>query len=127
MGRPVKVVHSPDSICALMVEADIAVSAGGQTLYELARVGCPTVAVRVASNQDGQLQIFAEAGFIRAVGRADDSKVITAMGDALLSMLSDPAARAAMSAAGQRVVDGQGALRVAWTILTELAREQDRQ
>jgi len=127
MGRPVRVVHSPDSVCALMVEADIAVSAGGQTLYELARVGCPTVAVRVASNQDGQLQVFAEAGFVRAVGRADDSKVITAMGDALLSMLSDPEARAAMSAAGQQVVDGQGALRVARAILTQFACVQGRQ
>ena len=34
----------------LMEAADIAVSAGGQTLYELARTGTPTIAIKVADN-----------------------------------------------------------------------------
>lgn len=42
----------------VMLESDIAISAGGQTLYELARVGVPTVAVIVADNQIGNVTNF---------------------------------------------------------------------
>lgn len=124
----IRLVYSPDSVCGLMMEADLAISAGGQTLYELARTGCPTVAVRMASNQDKQLQLFAQAGFVRPVGRADDRSVVSAIGDAVISLLSDSRARSAMSAAGQGLVDGQGALRVAQTILSEMmgSRKQTR-
>ncbi len=34
-----------------MLKADVAISAGGQTLYELAKTGTPTVALAVAENQ----------------------------------------------------------------------------
>lgn len=117
--HPVTFVQSPDSVRTLMLEADVAVSAGGQTLYELACVGCPTVAIRLASNQDGQLEAFAKAGFVRAVGRAEDEHVVTAMGHAVLSLLGDSKARAVMASAGQRLVDGEGAMRVAKTIMEE--------
>lgn len=117
---PVRLIHAPDAVHKLMLNADVAVSAGGQTLYELACVGCPTVAVRVASNQDGQLQVFAKEGFLRVVGRANDNDIVDSIGNALLSLLSNTEARDSMGAAGQRLVDGQGALRVARMILAEV-------
>ena len=116
--RPVRLWDAPCSLCDLMREADLAISAGGQTLYELARVGCPTVAVSTASNQDGQLRMFVEAGFVRAVGRADDRGTLNAIGDVVSSLLWDQDTRAALSSAGQELVDGQGALRVAQAIVT---------
>ena len=121
--RPVKLVPSPDSVHNLMLEADLAVSAGGQTLYELACIGCPTVAIRMAANQDGQLQVFSEAGFVTAVGCAEDIGVVNAVVDILLPLLADPKKRGAMSAAGQQLIDGQGALRVAQAILTEAQKK----
>ncbi len=115
-----RLIRSPDAVLELMLGADLAVSAGGQTLYELACVGCPTVAVKVASNQDRQLQAFIETGFIQPVGDAGDSRVVAAVGEAVLSLLPDCEARAGMSAAGRQLVDGQGALRVAQVILDRL-------
>ncbi len=115
-GR-IRLVHSPDSVCNLMLESDLTVSAGGQTLYELACVGCPTIAVWVAPNQDGQLQVFEESSFIRFAGRGDDDRVVNAIGDAVFSLLQNPQARADMSGAGQRLIDGQGAMRVTQAIL----------
>jgi UDP-2,4-diacetamido-2,4,6-trideoxy-beta-L-altropyranose hydrolase len=120
-GR-IRLVHSPDSVRNLMLESDLAVSAGGQTLYELACVGCPTIAVWVAPNQDGQLQVFEEASFIQFAGRGDDDSVVNVIGDAVFSLLQNPQTRADMSGAGQRLIDGQGALRVVDTILTEATR-----
>jgi len=122
--RAITLVRAPDSVCNLMMEADLAVSAGGQTLYELARVGCPTVAVRMASNQDGQLGVFEEAGFLRIAGHADHGSIVEAIGAAVRTLLADPQTRATMSVAGQRLIDGQGALRVARTILAERVRAQ---
>lgn len=111
--HPVRLVYSPDLVCGLMREADLAVSAAGQTLYELACVGCPTVAIGTAANQDRQLEQFNGSGFVRVAGRADEHRIFTSVGDAVLSLLPDAEARASMSVSGRRLVDGQGALRVA--------------
>ena len=111
--RRVKLVHSPNTVHDLMLEADLAVSAAGQALYELARVGCPTVAIRLADNQAGQLKALETAGFLRAAGNAEEDDVVAAVAEALMSLLPDPEVRAAMATVGQRTVDGKGALRVA--------------
>jgi len=118
-GHPARVIHSPDAVRDLMVEADLAVSAGGQTLYELARVGCPAVSIQISANQEGQSQVFHDAGFIRAVGRVDDPGIVDTIGEAVRDLLHDAGARASMGTAGQRMIDGQGALRVARSILSE--------
>jgi len=121
---PVKLVYAPDSVCELMMKADLAVSAGGQTLYELARVGCPTIAMRTAANQDGQLAVLEELGVIQCMGRAEDGQLLAAVDKALHRLLADPQARSSMSQAGQRLVDGQGALRVARALGAASARAQ---
>lgn len=127
--RRIELVRSPASVHKLMMQADLAISAGGQTLYELACVGCPTIAVRTASNQDGQLEVFEQAGFIRLAGRGDDDRIVDLIGDAVLSLVKNPKTRRNMSAAGQRLIDGHGALRVARAILSAIteagANERD--
>jgi UDP-2,4-diacetamido-2,4,6-trideoxy-beta-L-altropyranose hydrolase len=123
--RSITLVDAPDSVRELMSEADLAISAGGQTLYELACVGCPTVAVRMATNQDGQLSEFEKTGFLRIAGHANDKGIVEAIGEAVRTLLADPQARAVMSAAGQRLIDGQGALRVAEAILAEVTSALD--
>lgn len=122
--RPVKLVYAPDSVCELMMEADLAVSAGGQTLYELARVGCPAIAIRVAENQDGQLAVLEELGVIQFAGHAEDRQLLATMDTAIHQLLSDPRARSSMIQAGQRLVDGQGALRVARALGAAVSRGQ---
>ena len=45
-------VHSaPEDMRAIMATADLAVTAGGQTTYELAASGVPAVALCIAENQ----------------------------------------------------------------------------
>jgi spore coat polysaccharide biosynthesis predicted glycosyltransferase SpsG/RimJ/RimL family protein N-acetyltransferase len=111
--RAVRVHHDPPDLRALFVEADLAVSAAGQTLFELAWAGCPTLAIAVADNQRANLAGFAARGTVRAVespGAADfRARLTRAVGD----LLTDTEARRAMTAAGQRLVDGAGARRVA--------------
>lgn len=40
----------------VMAGSDLAISAAGQTLYELARIGLPTIAIAVARDQLGNVE-----------------------------------------------------------------------
>lgn len=53
-----------EQMLELMLKTDLAVSAAGQTTYELARVGLPTIAIGVADNQKYNLKGWKEIGFI---------------------------------------------------------------
>ena len=118
-ARRVRVVESPTALRELMLAADLAISGGGQTLYELACVGCPTVALQVGVDQAGQLQTLADAGCVNSIGHAEEGDAPARVRAAVETLLEDATARQAMARAGQRLVDGQGAARVASEILAE--------
>ena len=117
--RPVRLAVTPESVRSFMLEADLAVSAGGQTLYELAATGTPTVAVQAADNQAGNIQGFAAHGAIIPIFFRDGERLSTAITDAVAPLLVSSERRQEMSRAGRRLVDGLGAQRVA-AIITEV-------
>jgi spore coat polysaccharide biosynthesis predicted glycosyltransferase SpsG len=119
--RPVRVVHAPTAMAPLLAEATIAVSAAGQTLYRLARVGCPTVAVQAAANQRGQLTAMAQAGALNAVRCGADGDVTLIVATAA-RLLADAGTRRRMRAAGRTLVDGRGAARVAEAMTAAIGR-----
>ena len=118
--RQIKLVHNPDSVRGLMLEADLAVSAAGQALYELACVGCPTVAIQTAPDQGGQMAALAEAGSLIAAGDAQTDNVTAAINEAVTYLKQSPDVRHQMANAGQTLVDGKGALRVAGAIVESI-------
>ncbi len=122
LRKKVHLVSAPDSMAALIAGADLAVSAAGQTLYELACFGCPTVAFRVAENQQGQLAALAEAGCILNAGRAEDQELLGRVEELLSGLLRDRDRREEISRAGQSLVDGRGADRVAQVIARQLSQ-----
>jgi len=94
----------------LMLECDVAVSAGGQITYELARVGLPAVLVAVAENQLLNCEGWHSVGFARYVGCWDDRGIISEVVATLEQLDRDRRLR--MSEKGRKTVDGQGARRV---------------
>jgi spore coat polysaccharide biosynthesis predicted glycosyltransferase SpsG len=121
-NRPVKIISSPLTVCDLMLEADLAISAAGQTLYELASAGCPTIGVAIADNQRGQLKALAEAGVLLMAGDATgNSDIVINIGRLLEPLLSDFEARTTLASAAQRTIDGQGACRVAEAIINAIS------
>ena len=94
----------------VMLDSDIAISAGGQTLYELARVGVPTIAISVADNQLGSIRGWQKTGFIEYAGWWEDDFGIRAKN--ILSQVKDPYIRRVKSEIGRKLVDGKGAKRV---------------
>ena len=108
-----QLIYSPGAagMKTLMMEADIAVSSGGQTLYELARLGVPTIAVAVAENQRNNVAGWAETGFIENVGFWKDAGLIKKI-SAAFQRLHDMDRRVLSSETGRRLVPGNGADRI---------------
>lgn len=116
-GR-VRLHRAPPDLAPLLREADLAVSAGGQTTFELAAAGVPAVALELAGNQRVLLAGFARAGTLLAIGEAAAPEMGARLTEAVGRLCRDPALRRRMSEAGPALVDGRGAERVA-TALSE--------
>lgn len=73
-----KFVFNPDAkeMAHIMLESDIAISAAGQTLNELARIGTPTIAISVASNQVNHVNYWEKKGFIEYAGSWKDANLL---------------------------------------------------
>lgn len=99
----------------LMAQCDLAVSAGGTTLYELCAVGVPTISLSMTDNQLSAVQNFASLDIIPYAGdiRRDMDKVI----DCICRFIDDKentyTRRAEYSNRMQSFVDGHGATRIA--------------
>ena len=117
--RSVRLETGLFSLRALMEEADLAVSAAGQTLYELARTGCPTLAFcsPLGLDQKLQLEAVARSGFALSLGDVTEGDLCARVREEASVLLEDASRRAAMAVAGRRLVDGQGARRVAEAVL----------
>lgn len=115
-GR-VNIHHSPDDMAALMRTADVALSAGGQTLFELARCGLPTVAFCLTQDQAVNLQVMAQHGAIDYIGWvASAGSWLERIGSALHAMLTDAARREQVGGTAASLIDGRGAVRIAQEI-----------
>lgn len=117
---PVLLHLDPPCIRDLMLACDLAVAGGGQTTYELAATGTPTLAVRIADNQIGNLTGLAAKGVLVCPGSIEDEKLHARTVKALAQLAQSPETRMAMSRAGRMLVDGLGAKRVAEAIIALL-------
>ncbi len=93
-----------------MMETDIAVSAGGQTTFELARIGVPSVIIGVAENQRNNLEGWKEVGCFVIAGNWDRPDIVHEV-TRCIRYIADRSTRIRMSAKGRAIVDGQGARR----------------
>jgi UDP-2,4-diacetamido-2,4,6-trideoxy-beta-L-altropyranose hydrolase len=98
---------------SVMLGFDLAISSGGQTLYELAATGTPAIALSTAENQRHNIAALSAAGAIVAL----DEKTPAAVARAI-TRVSDMNVRREMSRRGRMLVDGRGAERAA----AEIAR-----
>ena len=100
----------------VMLLADLAVTSGGQTLFELAATGTPAIVLTTAANQVEHARAFADRGTVVLAGSADDPDLPARFAIAYESV-RDVAARAEMSRRGRELVDGRGAERTASAIV----------
>lgn len=105
-------LYDTASVRDLMLHSDLCISAGGQTLYELARCGIPTIGVSFAKNQMLNLKGLEKSGFLRYASRFSDKGIFDKIARHMKA-LSSRERRVAASRIGRKVVDGRGADRIA--------------
>jgi UDP-2,4-diacetamido-2,4,6-trideoxy-beta-L-altropyranose hydrolase len=103
----------------LLLEADLAIGAGGSTTWERCVLALPTLTLILADNQAAAARALEAAGVTPCldVGAPDFD---TAFGAAVEALLADGRQRAALSAASATVCDGLGAGRAAEAFLALL-------
>lgn len=114
-----EIVSDPPAFAALMARADVAVSAGGTTCWELACLGVPVLLVALAENQKRNVAGMAAAGVAESLGSiaALSAEVLA---ERLAAIRADRTRRQLMATTGRAMVDGQGARRVARAVGTLL-------
>ena len=60
----------------LMLKADLCISGGGQTTYELARIGVPTIGICFADNQLNNLIYGEKEGYLKFAGWFNDESLL---------------------------------------------------
>ena len=100
----------------LMAESDIAITAAGNTLYELAVFGVPSIVICHHEKHNVVAEKFAEknAGINLGVGTDLDIHLIA---EAINKLLRSKEKRSELSANIKKVVDGLGSKRVAEKVL----------
>ncbi|MBN2309466.1 MAG: UDP-2,4-diacetamido-2,4,6-trideoxy-beta-L-altropyranose hydrolase [Candidatus Hydrogenedentes bacterium] len=115
-GGALQLVHDVADMAERMAWADVAVSAGGTTCWELAFMGLPNAVVVIAENQAPTARALAHAGVSLFLGDGPGLEA-RAVAGTLDRLLGDKALRSDMSRRGRALVDGQGAQRVADTLI----------
>lgn len=95
-----------------MERADLAISAGGTTLYELCAKGVPAISYSFADNQLKNVKQFEEDGMIAYAGDARKDTVYESI-SRLWEKYQNPQLRQEVSKKMQSVIDGKGAERIA--------------
>ncbi len=108
-----ELIYEPDAneLHEVMQESDIAISAGGQTLYELARVGVPTIGICIAQNQLQNVKGWSKSGLLEYIGWYNNKDIQSKLIAALEKMKSYNK-RISCSKKNRELIDGKGSRRV---------------
>jgi spore coat polysaccharide biosynthesis predicted glycosyltransferase SpsG len=107
----IKIIQHTDKLIDYMKEADVAVSAGGSTLYELCAVGTPTITYAIADNQLDNVKQFKNDGLMPYAGDVRHDDFVSNILKYMEAMVQTDY-RMEISAKMQMLVDGNGAERI---------------
>lgn len=105
-----------ENMAALMALADLAVGAGGTTVWERCALGLPCLVTTVAENQERIISDMAESGYLLFVGRSEAVSV-DSLYHALEIALQSPWFLISFVRKIQSLVDCKGANRIAQEIV----------
>ncbi len=117
--RSFEILRNPKNIAELMFQADLAVSGGGSTLYELAVAGTPSIVLCQARNQLELADALDKYGTVVNLGdgrKVDEEKIK----NTLEYLMRAPDVVRMMKERCRELVDGRGVVRVVDVIEKEL-------
>jgi len=114
--RRVRLHLDASDMASLAADADIAIGAGGSSVWERACLGLPSVTAVLADNQAEMVGRLGEAGAVLALD-ARDAGFETALTEAWDRLVADRELRWALCNRSSELCDGRGAERVAQAML----------
>lgn len=111
LSLPPRLVQNIQDMPGLMAWADLAVTSGGTTVWELAFTGLPSLGLALGEQEEILLAAAANLGLMVNLGEAHTLEA-PALATAITDLAQNQEQRASMSAKGHRQVDGYGAERV---------------
>jgi spore coat polysaccharide biosynthesis predicted glycosyltransferase SpsG len=117
----VRWIGSVRGLASELARATVAVVGGGVSLYEAAAMGVPAVTVPVVKSQIPTVLAFARR---RAAVAVPYAAAPAKAGHEVVRLLQNPSLRRSLARQSRRVVDGQGATRVAGEVLKLAAGER---
>lgn len=111
----VHIFSNVSNMTELMRSCDIAVSAGGSTMYELCAVGVPVLCFSFVDNQEKIVEGFRQKGVVCFGGDylSQGDRMIRSLVEHIVLLRNDVELRRSCSAKERELVDGQGAVRIA--------------
>ena len=94
----VRLLHNPPNVPELMAQCDMAVTAGGSTIWELAYFRVPCIVTLTAENQQASIDLLHRRGACRRLDYADRDST-QELAAAILAICRDSAIRAALGTA----------------------------
>ncbi len=111
-----RLLENVTDMAPLMLSADLAITAGGSTCWELAAVGLPSIILILADNQEPIAQAMHTHKAAINLGRAG-SLTAGSLAGHLIELLDDDVQRQSMSNNGRQLIDAQGSRRVVQAML----------
>jgi len=115
----VRIHHDVSDMASLMAECDIAVTAGGTTIYELATVGVPFLCFSYAENQEALTKYIGThgiAGFLGAY-HLEKGEVLKRLKSLFEDLYKNVELRKIYSRKERELIDGKGAKRLAGKLI----------
>jgi spore coat polysaccharide biosynthesis predicted glycosyltransferase SpsG len=110
-GIRITVERAVDDMVGAMTWADLAITSGGSTVWELARTGCPAMVVATVPAEIALMAGLDEVDLFDRLGHESDLDT-GRLATAIAHRLADAAWRERMARRSQALVDGGGASRV---------------
>lgn len=111
----IHVRYNVENMAELMMGCDIAVTAGGSTIYELAALGVPFLCFSYADNQEALVDYVGARGIALSAGpwHRDSGGTLERIGRQFQLLAADGRKREECSRRGMALTDGRGAERLA--------------
>lgn len=116
LNLKIELVSTIDDMPNLINWADISISAGGSTCWEMAFLGLPALVVVVADNQKNTMSQLEQIGTIKNLGWHAEVSSIQIVHE-LSSLIQNHQLRKRMSVIGRSLIDGRGRKRVVDSML----------
>lgn len=108
-----KVHHDVQDMASLISDCDIAITAGGSTIYEICSLGVPLICFSYARNQEQLVEYIGEhVAYSAGAYDKDPAKTLSTISDLINNTYSNSDVLEQISNKEQQLVDGKGADRI---------------